>query len=58
MATKSIIIDFQYLRTNQALKLILTGRSINMNVIVMVYTKGGQQDVGKIQQNLMGQTKN
>ena len=52
-AKKSITIDFQHPRTNQAPQVILTGQSINMYGNGMVFTIGGQKDVDKIQIKLM-----
>ena len=58
MATKYTMIDFQHLRTNQVLQLILTDQYIKMYGNVMAYTIVGRQAINEMQQNLILQTNN
>ena len=49
MATKSMMIDFQLPRTNQALQAIMTDQYIHMHGNGVAYTIGGQQAVDEMQ---------
>ena len=54
MDKKLIMIDFYILRTNQAIQEKMTNRYINRDGCVIVWTIGGQQDIDKMQKNLLG----
>ena len=51
MAMKSMIIDFQILITNPAVREILTNKYIKRGVHGVAYTIGGKKTVGKMQKN-------
>ena len=58
MAKKSMMIDFQLLRTNTYLQAILTDQYIKRDVNGMAKTIGGHKYVNEMQKNLMGLTNN
>ena len=58
IAAKSMMIDFQIQITHQVIQAKISNWYIKRDGNGMIYTIGGNQDVEKMQQNLMGWTKN